>query len=141
MENASKALIIAASVLIALVLIVMAVSIVRSTQDTQDSVKTTMDATEIATFNNKFTAYCGTNKSAAQVKALANVVVSNNATDSSKTVKMKFTTTTTTTIITDLAPDIIKRASELGGKTYNVTPEVFTNGLISLITIEEYTTP
>lgn len=138
MENASKALIIAASVLIALVLIVMAVSIVRSTQDTQDSVKTTMDATEIATFNNKFTAYCGTNKSAAQVKALANVVVSNNATDSSKTVKMKFTTTTTTS--TDDASIIIKKASELGGKTYDVTAEEFTNGLISLITIKEYTT-
>lgn len=133
MENASKALIIAASVLIALVLIVMAVSIVRSTQDTQDSVKTTMDATEIATFNNKFTAYCGQNKSAAQVKALANVVVSNNAT-SGNSVKMIILG-----IEYDQAEDIINYAATLGGTTYDVMPILNVNtGLVKEIKITEH---
>lgn len=80
MENASKALLIAASILIVIILIAFGMKTLNSTKGTQDSVQTTMDGTEKASFNNKFTAYCGTNKSAAQAKALANVVVSNNAT-------------------------------------------------------------
>lgn len=82
MENASKALLIAASVLIVILLIAFGISIFRSGQGTGDALEVTMDATEKGLFNSKFTSYCGTSKSAAQAKALANAVVSSNATDS-----------------------------------------------------------
>lgn len=86
MENATKALLIAASVLIVILLIAFGMRIFNSTKDTTDSVQTTMNATEIATFNSKFTAYAGSGKSAAQVKALANVVIGNNATSTHKVI-------------------------------------------------------
>ena len=80
MENASKALLIAASILIVILLIAFSVSIFNSTSGTKESVESTLTATEKATHNNKFTAYFGQVKSAAQAKALANVVISHNAT-------------------------------------------------------------
>ena len=62
MENASKALLIAGSILIAILLIAMAVKVVNPTKVLTDSAKITLDATEIAMFNNKFTPYFGTDK-------------------------------------------------------------------------------
>ena len=82
MENASKALLIAGSILIAILLIAAGVSVYTSTQGTTDSVKTTMNATEIATFNGKFTSYVGNNKSYAQVRSLLNLVAATNSTSS-----------------------------------------------------------
>lgn len=84
MENASKALLIAGSVLIVILLIAMGVRVFTSTSGTTDQVEGTMQSTEIAQFNSKFTQYAGEKKSAAQVKALANVVIANNATSSRK---------------------------------------------------------
>lgn len=83
MENASKALLIAASILIVIILIAFGMQTLNSTKETQDSVKTTMDATAKASFNNKFTAYFG-NKSVAQAKALVDVIIANNATNDNK---------------------------------------------------------
>lgn len=81
MENASKALLIAASILIVILLIAMGMRIFDSTAGTTDNLETGMLSTEVATFNGKFTSYAGSGKSAAQVKALANVVIANNATN------------------------------------------------------------
>lgn len=88
MENASKALLIAASVLIVILLIAFGISIFRSGQGTGDALEVTMNATEKASFNSKFTSYCGTNKSAAQAKALAQVIISNNATNAAHKVNV-----------------------------------------------------
>lgn len=79
MENASKALLIAGSVLIAILLIAVGMKVFNSTSNTTDSAKTTMEATAIATFNNKFIPYIGTSKSGSQVRSLINVVMSSNA--------------------------------------------------------------
>lgn len=57
MENATKALIIAGSVLIAIALIGVGMKIFNSTSGTTDTVETTMIATEVAMFNNKFMPY------------------------------------------------------------------------------------
>ena len=81
MENASKALLIA-----------FGMKTINSTAGTQESLETTMDATAKASFNNKFTSYVGNNKSASQAKGLANVVVSNNATDSNHQVSITIKT-------------------------------------------------
>lgn len=94
MENASKALLIAASILIVIILIAFGMKTINSTAGTQESLETTMDATAKASFNNKFTSYVGNNKSASQAKGLANVVVSNNATDSNHQVSITIKTGT-----------------------------------------------
>ena len=117
MENASKALLIAGSILVVILLIAMGVRVFNSTSGTTDSVEGTMQSTEIATFNNKFTAYAGTGKSAAQVKALANIVIANNATNSLHKVSFKVLNQTTTTD----AGTITTNVSNLSG-SYQIKP-------------------
>lgn len=84
MENASKALLIAGSVLVVILLIAMGVRVLNSTQGTTDATQTTMQATEIAMFNNKFTQYTGDNKKYAQVKSLLDLISASNSTSDRK---------------------------------------------------------
>lgn len=137
MENASKALLIAASILIVIILIAFGMQTINSTKGTQASVKTTMDATEKASFNNKFTSYVGKNKSAAEAKGLANVVVSNNATDSihqvSITIKTSASDTTGSTYSTSL--DITNNCAGLSGQCEILIGNVSAEGFITNIII------
>ena len=73
MENATKALLIAASVLIVIVLIAMGIKILGSTQGVTNSVDGVSDAMSKSVFNSQFTDYEGT-QSGAEVKALLNKV-------------------------------------------------------------------
>ena len=79
MENASKALIIAGAILIAILLISVAVLIINSTGGMQDRVKKSSDTMEIQSFNSQFTVYEGSNVNASQVKALISLIKSSNA--------------------------------------------------------------
>lgn len=126
MENASKALVIAASVLIVILLIALGVRIFNSTSGTADSVDETMNATQIATFNNKFLAYVGQNKSVAQARALANLVIANNAT-SNKKVKLNGKDTTT---------DITNYVASLSGSVTISVSDNNNDGFIDTITIK-----
>ena len=95
MENASKALLIAASILIAIALIALGVNIFDQSSEPTQELKGSMDTTAIATFNNKFLIYSG-NQSGSRLKALANVVIAHNATaEDSKKVKFGGETTGT----------------------------------------------
>lgn len=74
MENASKALIIAASVLVAILIIAMGVSIFNNAQNMGDT--TALDTTQINMFNQKFERYTN-NQLGSQVKSLISFAVSN----------------------------------------------------------------
>ena len=111
MENATKALIIAGSILIVILLIAMGVSIFKSTSGTTDQVDSTMQTTEMAMFNNQFTMYAG-KQSGSRVKALANAVIANNAKSSRK---VSFNGATTSNGVLD------KISSMDSLKTYNVS--------------------
>ena len=87
MENASKALLIAGSVLIVILLIAMGMKIFRSQDDMADQVETNVQTTELLTFNNKFYKYAGKQKGT-QVKALINDVIAHNATEEVRKVKI-----------------------------------------------------
>lgn len=76
MENASKALIIAGAILIAIVLITLGVVILGQGQDVVN--KSNIDDVQVQQFNNKFSQYCGTRVSGSNVNALLNAIVSNN---------------------------------------------------------------
>lgn len=84
MENASKALLIAGSILIAILLIAMGVKVFTSTQGTTDQTEKAMQSTEVAMFNSKFTQYAGENKRYAQVRALLDIVSASNSTSNRK---------------------------------------------------------
>lgn len=76
MENASKALIIAGAILLAILLISLGIMIFNQAQDTVNN--SGMTQAEITTFNNKFLKYEGTQKGSV-VKSLVNEVIASNA--------------------------------------------------------------
>lgn len=84
MENASKALLIAGSILIVILLIAVGVRVFNSTSGTKDSVEETMSSTEVVTFNNKFMPYIGKNKTKSEVISLVNAIIANNVTYNTK---------------------------------------------------------
>ena len=76
MENATKALLIAAAILIAIILISMGIAVVRQGQEAVQSVD--MSEAEILAHNSKFTSYEGTNVAGSEVNVLLGVVLSHN---------------------------------------------------------------
>ena len=77
MENASKALIIAGAILLAILLISLGIMIFNQAQDTVNN--SGMSQAEITAFNNKFLKYEGTQKGSV-VKSLINEVLATNQT-------------------------------------------------------------
>ena len=132
MENASKALLIAASVLIAILLIAFGMKIFITSSKPVDNVEGAMNSTEIATFNSKFLSYAGTSKSAAQVKALANVIIANNSTNDNHKVKIKVLANDET----DVANLISTRVADLTGN-YKIVISYDTNGYVEKVTISK----
>ena len=119
MENASKALIIAGAILLAILIISLGIMIYQ----------------QASTFNAKFEQYLGSNVRGAQVNALINTINTNNMSqdDDSKKVTIKGNTTNTAQA-TDYKKDYKT------GSTYKVTVTKNTKGgLISEITIVENT--
>ena len=84
MENASKALIIAGSVLIAILLISLGLIIFKSTSgvtgQTQDLGKTLA----VQQFNSQFLKYCGDSVKGSQVRTLCDVIIAHNANSDNK---------------------------------------------------------
>lgn len=78
MENASKALIIAASILVAIMLVAMGVTILNKAQSSADT--TSLDTTEITMFNQKFERYSD-DQLGSQVKSLISFCISNASTN------------------------------------------------------------
>lgn len=126
MENASKALIIAGAILIAIVLITFGVIILG--QGSEIINNSSMSETEIATFNAKFTAFEGKKVRGSKVNSLLQTVVQHNAAqeDTSKQVTVTGGPAVSGTTITTKAET---------GKTYTVTCTYGTTGLITSITV------
>ena len=127
MENASKALIIAAAVLIAILLIAFGMNIFNSTGSSADNLEVTMTATEIASFNGKFTQHQGSNKSLAVVRAVADKVIAHNATNENRKVKMNGK---------DNPNQIMADVAALTGSTFTINVTIDANtGLVTDITV------
>lgn len=148
MENASKALIIAGSVLLAIMLVAMGVTIFTRARNSADS--TSLDATEISMFNQKFERFDG-KRSGSNIKSLCSFAISNASTnkdDSSKlpTIYYKKGTsdekkaiggTTATKKIQTYIDDISNIRTNIYTTTdYNVSISYGTSGLIETIEIE-----
>ena len=143
MENASKALIIAGAILLAILLISLGIMIYTQASGVVNT--NAMSEVEISTFNKKFTQYGTSNVRGSQINALIDAVVQNNlsnASDTSRQVKLKQEGTNwSSTNSTDLANGSIitvaPKAMALSGRVYSVecTPNSST-GLIDTITIK-----
>ena len=89
MENATKALIIAAAILIAIVLISLGVFVLGQ-GSTMVQENSDMTATQVTAYNSKWEAFLGTKISGSKVKQLINTVEQHNnqAEDDSKKIKL-----------------------------------------------------
>ena len=139
MENASKALIIAGAILLAILLISLGIMIYNQASGVVDN--NAMDEVAVSTFNQKFQQYEGPNVRGTQVNALLNSVVQNNLSNSDDTSKQVTISVTASNWGSGTKPSgkiTSVGAKALTGKSYNVacTPEP-KSGYITTITISD----
>ena len=126
MENASKALIIAGAILIAILLIGIGMFLYQAAQQPISEAGAQMDEQAIRMFNSKFENYDGKQKGTS-VKALISTVITSNSQDSD--------TRTVTVNGKSSSSDLSSlRSAVVDGKTYNVTIGFDDNGIVNAIT-------
>ncbi|MCI8443909.1 MAG: hypothetical protein HFJ37_01825 [Clostridia bacterium] len=124
MENASKALIIAGAILLAILLISLGIMIFNQAQDTVNN--SGMSQAEISAFNNQFLKYEGTQKGSV-VKSMINEVIASNSDENHKnnkstvTVNGKSSTAITTSDISTAATYEIELAYSEEGRVNAIT--------------------
>ena len=147
MENASKALIIAGAILLAIVIISLGLIVVNNTRGVADTAN--LSEQEVQAFNAKFTPYEGANVSGTRVKTLLQAVRASNQVNTDKKI-ITFTykyynSSTDTTATTDSAikgdEDESKLASLeekiIATSTYTVTFGYSNKSLINSITVQK----
>ena len=133
MENASKALIIAGAILLAILLISLGIIVYRQASSAVDG--NPMDQFEIAKFNEQFTQYEGEKVRGAQINSLISTIRNNNVTNEDRQVKLVFPDAGVDKAIG--ASDSVTKAST--GKVYKVSCAMDPDtGLVNTVTI---TTP
>lgn len=143
MENASKALIIAGAILLAILIISLGIFIFN--QASQITKSNNLSEVEVLNFNEKFTSFKGNNVRGSEVNSLLTRVVQNNVanqTDPSKQVKVDITATSNTKWRGDApaaaktTPPVKSISNALTGITYKVDYDTDSNtGLVNKITI------
>lgn len=128
MENASKALIIAGSVLIAILLISLGLLIFKSTSGATDQTQDLGKTLEVQQFNSQFLKYCGTSVKGSQVRTLCEVIIAHNANSDNK---VSINNKSDATGISDI------RNSIKTNQNYKVTQNINGSGLIDSITVQQ----
>lgn len=136
MENATKALLIAAAILIAILIISMGIVVYR--QSAEQVNKADLSDTEKTAFNAKFEQYAG-HQSAENVKSLVKVIVNNNANannpkvglTNSASINPTIAISATATATTITLPNLSGVNRQTG---YNITM-TYANGYVSNITV------
>ncbi len=140
MENASKALIMAGAILLAILIISLGVMVFRNMSKSVTN-DTSLDKQTIAAFNSKIQPYVGKNKSGSQVNTLREVAISinNNAKvkgGSMQYVNMTIDGNSVTSYNVSSNEVSIGTARAETGKFYEVKPEYNPEtGLINTITV------
>ena len=127
MENATKALLIAAAVLISILVISIGLIVFRMASGTiQDA---NLNEAEIASFNEKFQAFQGKTISGSKVNAMLRTVLSHNTVDTGKKVSV------TGDITLAAAATALPATMADTGKTYTVTCTIGSAGYITTINV------
>ena len=141
MENATKALLIAAAVLVAILIISLGLVVYNMAAETVQGVN--MSETEIQAHNDQFMRYEGEAQRGSQVNALLQTALNNNldATDEGKKVEVKYKSSSTATEETLVEKNQTKSPKKVDtGATYKVTAEYDENSkLITKINVEKRT--
>lgn len=138
MENATKALLIAAAVLVAIIIISLGVYVVSLAQNQMKGAESGLNDVEIRSFNSTYQSYEGTSVSGTKVKALVDTVYNHNLTESDESRKIDLYDGNNAKLLDKGAEDPDSKPAIRTGKRYKVTcvPEK-KSGLITKILIEE----
>lgn len=132
MENATKALLIAAAILVAILIISLSLYVYRMASDTVGSVN--LSEAEMATHNGKFESAAGARVSGSAVNALFSTIVTNNA---APDCKAQVTTSVTASGQTSAGVDASGVVTKVNtGKYYKVTL-TYTAGLVTTVTVAD----
>lgn len=137
MENASKALIIAGAILLAIVIISLGLIVVNNTRNTVDTAN--LNEQETQAFNDKFVHYEGTDVVGSRVKTLLQTVIASNQASGNKVSITYIDKSNGTKVDNKSESSDISTASSYvttNGK-YNVTIKYENKSLVSGITIKE----
>lgn len=143
MENASKALIIAGAILLAILIISLGIMIYNQASGVVNN--NAMSEVEISSFNQKFTQFEGTNVKGSQVNSLLTQIVQNNVAnqeDKSKQVKIEVSSKNWqgNAPEKDSVP-VNSTTKAQSGKTYKVTCELNSKtGLVTKVIIADAST-
>lgn len=137
MENATKALLIAAAVLVAIIIISLGVYVVSLAQNQMEGAESGLNDVEIQSFNSTYKSYEGKSVSGTKVKALVDAVYNHNLTESDESRKIELVDGTNATILAKEQEDPTQKPAIKTGKRYSVTcvPEK-KSGLITKIQIQ-----
>lgn len=114
MENATKALLIAAAVLVVIILIAFGMRILSSSSGTQDQADATLNSAKVQSFNQSLETYKGTRVNGSSARALITKINSMKVTDPTHAV--------------EIAGDTTSQTAVDDTKTYTVTFEYETTG-------------
>lgn len=135
MENATKALMIAGAVLMAIMLISVGLLIYQSAQGTIDQAMSKMSSQEKTVFNDSFLSYEGT-QTGSNVKALISSIITNNTTATENGEDHKIVSFQGQTETDKLTAE---RTKIVSGKKYTVTVSTDSKtGLVNAITVEVF---
>lgn len=140
MENATKALLIAAAVLVAILIISLGLVVYNMAAETVNN-SANLSEYEIQSFNEKFTKYLGENMSGTTVNAMINTVFNHNLAQEDENAGRKVSVVVDGTTIIDRTDTQAVSPSKVDtGKRYTVTATYDpTSKLIDVITVEENT--
>ena len=118
MENASKALIIAGAILLAIVLVSLGVLVINNARG--DIENQNIDQATIDAFNAKFLSYCGKNKSGSDMNSLMDAIAASNGAQKNKADKHFIAVTVSKTLVNNV---ILTNGTEATGYSYGYMPD------------------
>lgn len=135
MENATKALLIAAAVLIAILVISLGIVIYNKASETVSGAGD-LSEYEIQQFNEKFLKYRGTNVSGSDINALVQTVVNSNNAEARKG-GSNFVQITGAVAVSGSALTSVPNPVSAGNRYSVVVTQLNTNGLVEIITVTQ----
>ncbi len=134
MENASKALIIAGAILLAILIISLGIMILGKAQDTING--SGMTQAEVQAFNEKFTKYEGKQRGSS-VRSLIQEVISNNGTEENQDAGRLVSVDGNAGIAVTNGTSVTGTSSIKNTATYTISFTYATNGCVNKITIDK----
>ena len=125
MENATKALLIAAAVLVAIIIISLGVYVVSLAQNQMKGAESGLNDVEIQSFNSTYKSYEGTSVSGTKVKALVDAVYNHNLTESDESRKIELVDGTNATILAKEQEDPTQKPTIKTGISINLVLSFF----------------